>query len=77
MVITRSKKLKLEKETIMKGCIWNSDGFKDPVKHSVVHETIREFRLDYFAILETSRDNVDGAVMMVPENLMGRVDEVK
>jgi hypothetical protein len=41
----------------MKGCFWNGDGFKDPAKHNFVHETIWEHKLDFFAILETGRDN--------------------
>jgi hypothetical protein len=55
----------------MKGCIWNSDGFKDTAKHSVVHETIREFRLDFFAVLETGRDNFSGPFL---KNLSGGMD---
>jgi hypothetical protein len=34
----------------MRGSFWNSDGFKDPAKHSVVHEMIREHKLDFFAV---------------------------
>lgn len=41
----------------MKGCFWNSDGFKDTAKHRFVRETISEQKLDFFAILETGRDN--------------------
>jgi hypothetical protein len=42
----------------MKGAFWNSDGFRDPAKHSLVHENIRDLKLDFFfAILETGRDN--------------------
>jgi hypothetical protein len=41
----------------MKGCIWNSDRFGDSAKHSFVHETIREHKLDFFATLETGRSN--------------------
>jgi hypothetical protein len=41
----------------MKGSFWNSDGFKDPAKHHFVRETIFEHKLDFFAILETGRDN--------------------
>jgi hypothetical protein len=36
----------------MKGSFWNSGGFKDPAKHSVVHDTIKEFRLDFLVVLE-------------------------
>jgi hypothetical protein len=41
----------------MKGSFWNSDGFWDTAKHLPVKETIREHKLDFFAILETGRDN--------------------
>jgi hypothetical protein len=41
----------------MKGSFWNSDGFKDTAKHNFVRETIRDFKLDFFAILETGRGN--------------------
>jgi hypothetical protein len=41
----------------MKGSFWNSDGFKDPAKHIFVRETLSEHKLDFFAILETGRDN--------------------
>jgi exonuclease III len=41
----------------MKGCFWNSDGFRDIAKHRFVRETISEHKLDFFAILETGRDN--------------------
>lgn len=41
----------------MKGIFWNSDGFRDTAKHFFVHETIREHKLDFFAVLETGRDN--------------------
>jgi hypothetical protein len=40
----------------MNGTIWNNGGFKDQAKHSVVHDTIAEFCLDFFAVLETARD---------------------
>jgi hypothetical protein len=41
----------------MKGCFWKSDGFCDFIKHSFVRETIREHKLDFFAILETGRSS--------------------
>jgi hypothetical protein len=41
----------------MKGSFGNSDGFKDPAKYIFVRETLREHKLDFFAILETGRDN--------------------
>jgi hypothetical protein len=41
----------------MKGCFWNGDGFSDLAKYAFVGETIREHKLDLFAILETRRSN--------------------
>jgi hypothetical protein len=41
----------------MKDSFWNSDGFKDPVKHNFVRENIKNHKLDFFAILGTCRDN--------------------
>jgi hypothetical protein len=41
----------------MRGVFWNSDGFKDPAKHLFVKESIRDFKLDFFVISETGRDN--------------------
>jgi hypothetical protein len=55
----------------MKGSIWNSGGFEDTAKHSVVHEAIRDFRLDFFAILETGRDNFSTPFL---KNLSGGLD---
>jgi hypothetical protein len=40
----------------MKDIIWNAGGFRDPTKHPVVHETIREHRLDFFIVIETRRE---------------------
>jgi hypothetical protein len=40
----------------MKGCFGNSSGFGDSVKHSFVHETIKEHKFDFFA-LETGHGN--------------------
>jgi hypothetical protein len=39
----------------MKGFIWNSDGFRDPSKHSLIKETVREDKLDFMVISETRR----------------------
>jgi hypothetical protein len=36
----------------MKDCFWNGDGFGDLVRHAFVRETIREHKLDFFALLE-------------------------
>ena len=41
----------------MKGCFWNSGVFRDTAKHLLVIETIREFKLDFFAISETGKAN--------------------
>jgi exonuclease III len=41
----------------MKGGFWNSGGFRDTAKHLFVNETIREQKLDFFAILESGKDN--------------------
>ena len=41
----------------MKGSFWNSGGFRDTAKHSVVSDTIKENKLDFFAVIETGRDN--------------------
>ena len=41
----------------MKGMIWNSDGLGDLAKHSLIHETVRDQKLDFVAILETGRSN--------------------
>ena len=41
----------------MKGCFWNCNGFRDTAKHLLVIETIREYKLDFFAISEMGRDN--------------------
>jgi hypothetical protein len=55
----------------LKGCIWDSDGFKDHAKHSVVHEAIREFRLDFFSVLEIGRENFSAPFL---KNLSGGLD---
>jgi hypothetical protein len=36
---------------------WNSDGFGDLAKHRFVKDTVREYKADFFAILETGRSN--------------------
>jgi hypothetical protein len=41
----------------MKGFIWNSDGFRDPAKHSLIKETVKTHRLDFIVISETSRES--------------------
>jgi hypothetical protein len=41
----------------MKGYIWNSDGFRDPTKHSLIKEAVREYKLDFIVISETGRDS--------------------
>jgi exonuclease III len=39
----------------MKGFIWNSDGFGDTAKHSLIKETVKEQKLDFIVISETGR----------------------
>jgi hypothetical protein len=55
----------------MNGSFWNSGGFKDQAKHSVVRDTIVEFRLDFFAVLEIGRDNFSAPFL---KNLSGGRD---
>jgi hypothetical protein len=43
--------------TNLKGFTWNSEGFKDPGKHLIVKEWIREYDLDFIALLETEWSN--------------------
>jgi hypothetical protein len=38
----------------MIGFIWNSDGFGDPAEQLTIIEAIREHRLDFVVISETS-----------------------
>ena len=42
---------------MLKGGFWNSGGFGDLAKHRLVNETIRENKLDFFAISEMGRSN--------------------
>jgi hypothetical protein len=37
----------------MKGFIWNSDGFGDTAKQSLIKETVKEQKLDFIVISET------------------------
>jgi exonuclease III len=39
----------------MKGFIWNSDGLRDPAKHSLIKETVKTHKLDFIIISETGR----------------------
>jgi hypothetical protein len=41
----------------LKGMTWNSEGFRDPGKHLFVKESIREYELDFLALLEIGRSN--------------------
>jgi exonuclease III len=41
----------------LKGMIWNVGGFRDTAKHLFVKESIREYKLDFIALLETGRSN--------------------
>jgi exonuclease III len=45
--------------TNLKGMTWNSEGFQDPGKHLFVKESIREYDLDFIALLETGRSNFE------------------
>ena len=55
----------------MKGCFWNSGGFRDTAKHSVVSDTIRDHKVDFFAIVETGKDNFSAPFL---QNLAGGFD---
>jgi hypothetical protein len=39
----------------MKGFTWNSDGFGDTAKHSLIKETVKDQKLDFIVISETGR----------------------
>jgi hypothetical protein len=41
----------------LRGLTWNSEGFKDPGTHLSVKEAIRDYSLDFIALLETGRYN--------------------
>jgi exonuclease III len=41
----------------LKGLTWNSEGFGDTAKHLFVRESIRDYKLDFIALLETGRSN--------------------
>jgi hypothetical protein len=41
----------------LRGITWNSEGFKDPGKHLFVKESIREYDLDFIALLEIGRSS--------------------
>jgi hypothetical protein len=41
----------------VRGMTWNCEGFGDTGKHFFVQESIREFKLDFIALLETGRSN--------------------
>jgi exonuclease III len=43
----------------LRGMTWNSEGFRDPGKHLFVKESIRDYRLDFIALLETRRSSFD------------------
>ena len=57
----------------MKENFWNSGGFRDSAKHSVVTDTIRDNKLDFFAVIETGRDNFAAPFL---RNLSGGLDFV-
>jgi exonuclease III len=39
----------------MKGFIWNSDGIRDPAKHSLIKDYVKTHKLDFIIISETGR----------------------
>ena len=41
----------------MRGCFWNSDGFGNRGKHLFVQETIKQYKLDFIAILKIGRSS--------------------
>jgi hypothetical protein len=41
----------------MLGCFWNGEGFRDPAKNLFVRECISNYKLDFFAILETGQSD--------------------
>jgi hypothetical protein len=41
----------------LRGVTWNCDGFANTAKHLFVSESIREYNLDFIALLETGRPN--------------------
>jgi hypothetical protein len=55
----------------MGGCIWNGGGFRDTAKQLFVKETIREYKLDFFAISGIGRDNFSAPFI---NNLAGGFD---
>src|ERR1041385_7476175 len=57
----------------MKGCFWNSGGFRDTAKHLMVSESFRNFKLDFFAVIETGRDNFTAPFL---RNLAGGLDVI-
>jgi hypothetical protein len=57
----------------MDSCFWNGDGFGDLAKHAFVHETIREHKLDFCAILETGRSSFSGPFL---KHLSGGLDYI-
>jgi hypothetical protein len=55
----------------LRGMSWNSEGFRDPGKHLFFDEAIREYSLDFIALLETGRSNFSNAFIT---SLSGDVD---
>jgi hypothetical protein len=41
----------------LRGMTWNCEGFGDTAKHLFVQESIRDYRLDFIALLEAGRSN--------------------
>ena len=55
--VLESKNKSKRKMQGLRGVFWNSEGFRNPAKHLVVKETIKERKLDFIALSETGRDN--------------------
>ena len=74
VVVVHALKTKITSKFFkMKGSFWNSDGFRDSAKHFFVHETIRDLKLDFFAIIETARENFSAPFL---NHLAGGLDYV-
>ena len=55
----------------LRGMTWNSEDFRDPGKHLFVKESIRDFRLDFIALIETGRSNFSTSFL---RSLSGEAD---
>lgn len=52
----------------MRGVFWNSDGFRDPMKHRFVSDLSKEHTLSFIAISETVRKSFSDSFL---RNLSG------